>query len=92
MKVVDPRVGKDGNIRARNSSEYVQAIDLSIREILYPRIDRFTFEYPYLQEINGKFSKGFKVGLIKSVVVVIEVPFVAVMFPEDLVEGKHSYT
>jgi len=54
MKVVDSRVGKDGNIRTRDSGEYVQAIDLSIREILYPCIDGFTFEYPYLQEGNGK--------------------------------------
>jgi hypothetical protein len=92
MKVVDPRVGKDGNIRTRDSSEYIQAIDLSIREILYPCIDGFTFEDAYLQEGNGKISKGFEVGLVKGMVVVIEVTFIAAMFPEDLVKGKHSYT
>ena len=85
-------MGKNGNIRTRDSSEYIQAIDLSIREILYPCIDGFTFKDAYLQEGNGKISKRFEVGLVKGMVVVIEVTFVAAMFPEDLVEGKHLYT
>ena len=92
MKVVDSGVGKDRNIRTWDSSEYVQAIDLSTREILYPCIDGFPFEDAYLQEGNGKVSKGFEVGLVKGMVVVIEIAFVAAMFPEDLVKSKHSYT